>query len=67
MKRTAPSPQERIVSDDYLHRLVERMGEAARLAQQAGFDGIDLKSCHRYLGSELLSAYKPAWGLWGQL
>lgn len=36
---------------------MERMGEAARLAQRAGFDGIDLKSCHRYLGSELLSAY----------
>ena len=56
-EKDSPIPQERIVSDDYLHRLVERMGEAARLAQQAGFDGIDLKSCHRYLGSELLSAY----------
>ena len=56
-EKDSPIPQERIVSDDYLHRLVERMGEAARLAQRAGFDGIDLKSCHRYLGSELLSAY----------
>lgn len=53
-----PIPQERIVSDQYLHRLVERMGEAAHLAQRAGFDGVDLKSCHRYLGSELLSAYE---------
>lgn len=56
-EKDGPIPQERVVSDDYLHRLVERMGEAARLAQRAGFDGIDLKSCHRYLGSELLSAY----------
>ena len=56
-EKDIPIPRERIVSDEYLHRLVERMGEAARLAQQAGFDGIDLKSCHRYLGSELLSAY----------
>ena len=56
-EKDSPIPQERVVSDDYLHRLVERMGEAARLAQRAGFDGIDLKSCHRYLGSELLSAY----------
>ena len=32
-------------------------GRAARLAEQAGFDGIDIKACHRYLVSELLSAY----------
>ena len=56
-EKDAPIPSGRIVSDDYLHRLVERMGEAARLAQKAGFDGVDIKSCHRYLGSELLSAY----------
>ena len=54
----SPIPQERIVSDDYLRRLVEQMGQAARLAQRAGFDGVDLKACHRYLGSELLSAYE---------
>ena len=53
-----PISQDRIVSDQYLHRLVERMGEAAHLAQKAGFDGVDLKSCHRYLGSELLSAFE---------
>lgn len=52
-----PIPKERIVTDDYLRRLVERMGEAAYLAEKAGFDGVDIKSCHRYLGSELLSAY----------
>lgn len=56
-EKDSPIPEERIVSDEYLHRLVDRMGEAARLVQQAGFDGVDIKSCHRYLGSELLSAY----------
>lgn len=56
-EKDAPIPAERIVTDGYLHRLVERMGEAARLAEKAGFDGVDIKSCHRYLGSELLSAY----------
>ncbi len=28
----------------------------ARLAKQAGFDAVDVKSCHRYLLSELLGA-----------
>lgn len=59
-EKDSPISSERIVSDDYLYRLVERMGEAARLAQRAGFDGVDIKSCHRYLGSELLSAYTRA-------
>ena len=56
-EKDGPIPEERIVSDDYLKRLIKRMGEAAYLAQKAGFDGVDIKSCHRYLGSELLSAY----------
>ncbi len=56
-EKNGPIPEERIVSDDYLKRLIKRMGEAAYLAQKAGFDGVDIKSCHRYLGSELLSAY----------
>ena len=31
--------------------------EAARLAQKAGFDAVDIKSCHRYLVSELLASF----------
>lgn len=46
-----------IVSDDYLMRLEDVFTDRAKLAANAGFDGIDIKSCHRYLGSELLSAY----------
>ena len=30
---------------------------AARLAQESGFDFVDLKHCHGYLGHELLGAY----------
>lgn len=52
-----PIDPSRIVSDDYLYRLTDRMGEAAALAEKAGFDGVDIKACHRYLNSELLSAY----------
>ena len=47
------------LSDAYLKALEERYGEAARLAAAAGFDGIDVKACHGYLISELLSQNKP--------
>lgn len=53
----APIPAERIVTDDQLRRYEEKYTLTARLAQQAGFDGIDIKCCHRYLACELLSAY----------
>ena len=46
-----------IVSDDYLKGLEEKFGEAAALAKQAGFDTVDIKSCHGYLLAELSSAY----------
>ncbi len=47
-----------LVSDDYLDRLQDDFVETARLAAQAGFDGIDVKSCHRYLISELLASFE---------
>ncbi|HOQ13736.1 MAG TPA: flavin oxidoreductase/NADH oxidase, partial [Bacillota bacterium] len=47
-----------VVTDDYLDSLREKYVNAAILAKKAGFDGVDIKSCHRYLMSELLSAYQ---------
>ena len=46
-----------IASDDYLKGLEDAFGEAARLAKEAGFDAVDIKSCHGYLLTELSSAY----------
>lgn len=46
------------VTDDALERLEEKLERAAMLAKKAGFDGADIKCCHRYLASELLSAYE---------
>ena len=46
-----------IVTDDYLKGLEEKFGEAAMLAKEAGFDAVDIKSCHGYLLAELSSAY----------
>ncbi len=45
-----------VVDDGYLDRVSESIVRSARLAERAGFDGIDVKCCHRYLLSELLSA-----------
>ena len=52
-----PIDKSRIISDDKLFELEEMYGKAAKMAEEAGFDGIDIKCCHRYLNSELLSAY----------
>ena len=52
-----PIPKDRIVTDDYLDRVGEALVKGATLAEKAGFDGVDIKCCHRYINSELLSAY----------
>lgn len=46
-----------VLSDETLQRYTDAYAPAARLARQAGFDGVDVKCCHRYLACELLSAY----------
>lgn len=46
-----------VVCDDYLDRVNENFAHAALLCQQAGFDGVDVKCCHGYLFSDLLSCY----------
>lgn len=46
------------VTDEYCDETIKKYGEAARLASEAGFDGIDVKCCHGYLMNEFLSAYK---------
>jgi len=45
-----------VMTDSEIETLIEDFGRAALLAQQAGFDFIDIKHCHGYLGHEFLSA-----------
>ena len=52
-----PISADRIVTDEYLERVGEALINGSLLAEKAGFDGVDIKCCHRYLNSELLSAY----------
>ncbi len=46
-----------VLSDDYLDSLPEKYAKAAKIAEDAGFDAIDVKACHQYLLDELLSAH----------
>lgn len=46
-----------LVTDAYLDGLTDDYVKSALLAREAGFDGVDIKSCHRYLLSELLAAH----------
>jgi 2,4-dienoyl-CoA reductase (NADPH2) len=55
--RSKVTPKTPLLSDEYLDRLPEIYLSAARLAQEAGFDGVDIKACHRYLISELLASF----------
>ena len=45
-----------VLTDDAISRLVDDFVQAARQAQRAGFDFVDVKHCHGYLGHEFLSA-----------
>lgn len=49
-------PDAPLITDSELDRLQDHYLAAARLAQDAGFDFVDLKQCHRYLLNELLGA-----------
>ncbi len=49
-----------VMSDAEIEALIEDFGKAARLAQQAGYDFVDIKHCHGYLGHEFLSAVDRA-------
>ena len=56
-EKDSPIDKERIITDDGIDRVKDMLISAAALAEKAGFDGVDIKCCHRYLNSELLSAY----------
>ncbi len=47
----------KIVTDEYLDTLPAAYVKSALLAKEAGFDGVDIKCCHRYLLSEMLACF----------
>jgi len=46
-----------VLTDDEIRRIIDDYVSAARLAHQIGFEFVDVKHCHGYLGHEFLSAH----------
>jgi 2,4-dienoyl-CoA reductase-like NADH-dependent reductase (Old Yellow Enzyme family) len=46
-----------ILTEEELQKIVDDFVLAARIAYDAGADGIDMKFCHGYLGSQILRPY----------
>ncbi len=49
-----------LLTDSEVRQIIEAFHQAARIAQELGFDFVDLKHCHGYLGHEFLSAHTRA-------
>jgi len=54
--RIDPADSRCVLTDDDIERLIDAYVVAARNAEAAGFDMVDLKACHGYLVHEFLSA-----------
>ncbi len=46
-----------LLTEDEVDKIMDQFVEASKIAQAAGADGIDLKFCHGYLGSQILRPY----------
>lgn len=46
-----------ILSEDDVLKIMDQFVQAAQIAHDAGADGVDLKFCHGYLGSQILRPY----------
>lgn len=55
--RVGLGPDDPVATDEYLGSLVDKYAQSAALAREAGFDGVDIKACHRYLISELMASH----------
>jgi len=56
-KRFGVDAQQAVLSDDELRVLIGDFVNAAKLAESIGFQFVDVKHCHGYLGHEMLSGY----------
>ncbi|MEQ1473229.1 MAG: NADH:flavin oxidoreductase, partial [Candidatus Acidiferrum sp.] len=56
-KRLGLPPDYPLLTDMEIGQIIEDFIGAAQLAKEAGFDFVDVKHCHGYLGHEFLSAH----------
>ncbi len=55
-KRLKVDPEAALLKTEEVYEIIGCFGDAARLAQSVGYDFVDIKHCHGYLGHEFLSA-----------
>ncbi len=46
-----------MLSEDDVEKIIDQFALSAKIAHDAGADGIDMKLCHGYLGSQILRPY----------
>jgi NADPH2 dehydrogenase len=56
-----------VLTDEQIGGIIKDFHRAARAAQELGFDFVDVKHCHGYLGHEFLSAHTRAGKYGGSL
>jgi len=56
-KRLGLNAEYPLVTDGEIREIIEAFHRAARIAREIGFDFVDVKHCHGYLGHEFLSAH----------
>jgi 2,4-dienoyl-CoA reductase-like NADH-dependent reductase (Old Yellow Enzyme family) len=55
--RQLPGLEGDLLTEDDVEKIIDQFELSAKIAQNAGADGIDLKFCHGYLGSQILRPY----------
>ena len=56
-RRLGLDPEYPLLTDGEIREIIEDFHRAARIAYEIGFDFVDIKHCHGYLGHEFLSAH----------
>src|SRR5919106_2858785 len=59
-KRLGITNDSPLLTDSEIQQVIEQFVHAAHVAHEAGFDFVDIKHCHGYLGHEFLSAHTRA-------
>jgi len=52
-----PTNDKVVLKDEDIPPLIDAYVEAAKMAEEVGFQFVDVKACHGYLGHEFLSAF----------
>jgi NADPH2 dehydrogenase len=56
-RRLGLSGEHAVLTDAEIEAIIEEFHRATKMAQELGFDFVDIKHCHGYLGHEFLSAH----------